>query len=229
MMCRKGLKQIKQTTLNFAPPPKKAPEDQKPYAKWLYKNPQHSRTKYFNSILPDMYQECYPLLQTKFESYFFKEREWRYELTVWKDDILKKLNAKLAINNPAAYGKYLSETFKYYQPVHKQYCSKGIEELEPVDDAIKEKSEELKVARGDLYIGNTLKPGKKEKDRFLESAIADVESLGDRCNDALKSLRATLERLDSIMKGITEPAKGISFDKKKRKADKKAKKRKEAR
>ena len=157
-------KKLRQTTLNFAgPPPKEPPKDAEPYAKWLYKNPQHPRTKYYNSILPQIYTESFPLLQTKFENYLFQERESRYKFVLWRNEIEKKVKSKLDSKNPASYGIFTSNTFQSFQNVHRQQCLRGIQEITELYDKVKGKVDELKTARSELYIGNSLKLGMKDK------------------------------------------------------------------
>ena len=46
------VKQLKQTTLSFAPPPKTPPQQTRTYEKWLYKNPQHKKDL-LNSSFPE--------------------------------------------------------------------------------------------------------------------------------------------------------------------------------
>jgi predicted transcriptional regulator len=201
----------------------------KPYQKWLYQNPQHQRTKYYNSILPAIYEEAYPSLQTKFESYLFKERSWRYVLHTWKKDIELKLNSKLDATNFAAYGKFVSETFTSINPEHKRQCSEGVQKIQPLLDEVEEKKEELKVARGELYVGNTLKPSMAEKDHFLKVIISELESLFERCGEALAGMKNTLARLEMVTKGLTQPKTAHLKSRNKKNSKTKAKTRKRKR
>ncbi len=71
--------------LPWAPPPKlllvdKATKsDNEGHSKYLYKDPKHERTKYFNDILPEMYQHAHPHLQGRFAHYLYTEREKRFQ------------------------------------------------------------------------------------------------------------------------------------------------------
>jgi hypothetical protein len=49
------------------------------YSKYLYKDPKHERTKYFNAILPDIYKHAHPFLLGCFSNYLYTEREKRFQ------------------------------------------------------------------------------------------------------------------------------------------------------
>ena len=129
----------------------------------MYKNALHPRAKYYNSILPSMYREAYPVMQTKFEAYFFQDRSWCYELKTWTEKIALQIKSKLDVKNLASYGKFTLNTFRSTQPSHVQQCAEGVKQICELFGNIKEKSEELKSLRTDMYVGMTLKSGMKRK------------------------------------------------------------------
>ena len=218
------------SALSFAPKPKvPPPSEPQSYEKWLYKNPVHPRTVYYNSILPTIYKDAYPVMQTKFENYFFKERMWRYELKEWKDKTEKKIQFYMDVSNPASYGKFTLPTFKSVSPAHIEQCGAGVQKLIEAIDHITEKVEELKVARDELYVGMTLKQGMAEKDEFFQKTIQDLNQMRESCTSPLKALETKLEAMKKANKGLTLPKDAYKKKKNKKNNTTKANSRKQIR
>lgn len=185
----------------------------------MLKNPQHRRTRFYNKILPSVYAAAYPNLQTRFESFFFKERAWRFDFVTWVEDLKSKFESKVNPNNPAAIGKFLQPNYTSSKPADAHLCSKGIEELKAVLDELEEKNEELKSVRSSLFVNNAIKAGMTEKNEFLLEAIAQVENEKIRISEAVTSMTKSLEMLRKTTKGL--PIKKIGDSKKRGKTEKK--------
>ena len=54
------------------------------------------------------------------------------------------------------------------KPYHVGVCSESINKIEAIETEITEKLDDVKSKRGKLYIGNTLKTGMAEQDKYLK-------------------------------------------------------------
>ena len=104
--------------------------------------------------------------------------------------------------NEAAYGRFLSPTFSTTNSQDVNKCSDGISKLESVHDEITEKNEEVKMVRGTLYEGHTLKKGMAEKDCYLQMKITETESMLEKCRTAKEAMGNTFSRLQKVTKGL---------------------------
>jgi hypothetical protein len=221
-------KKLKQQTLSFAPAAKvPPPAESLPYQKWWYKDPKFPRTKYSNEILPLIYRSAYPILQTKFEEYFFRERAWRYEYKEWKDKMDHQLTVSTDRKNLASYARYLEDGSRSIGTQHMKRCNEGIDKMTELADNIAEKKMELKYVKGELYIGNTLKGGMAEKDEFIQMEIDDLCRMEKICSDIKCKLQDKLNEVKQISKGIGR--KPSSKKREQKKDAKRAKNRKEKR
>ena len=88
----------------------------------------------------------------------------------------------------------LLEYTESVKPEHRIQCSEGIAKLEDLEKKLTDKGDELKLKRGDLYVGNMLKkPGMDEKDDFLKNEISELNDLSERCNCACTDLNLYLK------------------------------------
>lgn len=112
--------------------------DMLPYmkSKWFYSNPQHSRTKYYNEVLPGIYNAARPHMdETSFEAYLFRERAKRWETKTQIDKFEKEVNYLLS-DNPACFGKYM-RLLTYATPQDLNNCKRAIKQLSDLEYKVK--------------------------------------------------------------------------------------------
>ena len=77
-----------------------------------------------------------------------------------------------------------------------------------------------------MFEGNSLKPGRSEKNDFLLAAIADLDNELKPCSEAIDKLKATHDRLEKATKGLPMQKTGLA-QRKRRNAAKDARKKQE--
>ena len=100
-------------------------------SKWFYSNPRHPRTRYYNEILPQIYEAARPhtcMSESSFGSYLFTEREKRWKLKGEFEKLEPNVSYLLSDKNPACFGRY---TRPHIHPTPKALnsCKRGIQEL----------------------------------------------------------------------------------------------------
>ncbi|XP_070567224.1 uncharacterized protein [Ptychodera flava] len=197
-------KSWKQTVLPWATSKAKPIKETVPWQKWLYADPKHSRTVYYNDILPTMYKAAYPHLQSKFQDYLYKERRERYIRKQVLDDLKKKFNFKTS-QNDAAYGKFIN--MKQTPRVsYVEMCERGVKEL---NKFLKEEinAEEEKIKEKYLTIfddsGKHLKPWATEQKAYYDEVMEALHDLESDTTEFLAELEKTLTKLRSIFSGLS--------------------------
>jgi hypothetical protein len=181
------------SALSFALPPKvPPPPPPQPYQRWLYKDPKFPRTKFSKEILPSIHKSAYPVLQGRFENYFYGERSWRFDFIKWKAKIETQIKVSSDEQNLASYAKFANISFKSLSALHMHKCNKWITIMAEFCDNLTEKKEELKHVKSDLYVGNTLKAGMDEKDEFIQTQINQLINMEETCNGFKEKLENKL-------------------------------------
>ncbi len=165
---------------------KRAMPDQLPYqkSKFWYENPQHPRTKYFNQILPGMFEARFHMSESGFESYLFKERSKRWEIKNKKEKVERKLNYMSSDDNNACFGKYLNP-LSHVSPSDILNCERGVKELSSLEEEVLKEKLSAEESYGELFTDNgQIHVWAKEKKEYLESLIGELISLIDTIKDA---------------------------------------------
>ena len=78
------------------------------YFKYLYKDPKHERTRYFNDILPNIYKHAHSRLQGSFTKYLYTEREKRFQTSKLIEKTNHDTNDLFSQQNEASCFTFLS-------------------------------------------------------------------------------------------------------------------------
>ncbi|XP_001630864.2 uncharacterized protein LOC125563082 [Nematostella vectensis] len=184
---------------------KQPTRDPLPYqkSKYWYENPQHPRTKYFNEILPEMFEAAKPhMSDCAFEEYLFKERRKRWEAKTETEKIEQKLNYILSNDNNACFGKYLG-SLPCISPADVSNCERGVKELSCLEKALLARKSETENSYGELFIasGRHSHAWAKEQEKYYESQIGHLKGLIDTITNAkskLISIGVTYKSLSSV-------------------------------
>lgn len=196
----------------------------------MFKNPGHKSTRFYNEILPGMYEKMYNALRTNFEKYFLEEREWRFDFHEFKETIANKIAIKTNPDDPNSCARYLKENFASTLSRDTERCAMALKDIDAILVSCQKKKQELDGLKDSLFSkeDNRLKRNMEEKLEYVIICIGDVDALVQKCEEIISALQATKGRLEKI--GVYwHKSKGRSEEGKKNKSRNKSMKAKQQR
>lgn len=192
--------------LPWAPPSKlssnMAFSSNEAYSKYLYKDPKHERTKYFNAILPDIYKHAHPFLLGGFSKYLYTEREKRFQRKKLIEKVTHNVDMLFAENNEASCFKFLSMNSSVLQRNNADIASKGVVKLEELVCKLEKKEEEIKSNLATLFDKNKLKAWANEQHQYSTAILEEVDQLKADVKEKLEKLLSVKKSFDRVFKGI---------------------------
>ena len=143
------------------------------------KSPFH---QFSNTILPQVYRECFVAYQTKFSDYFNKECHYIWNVHKQIEKWEKKLLFLLG-DNPAAFGRFLGPVKRNLDSHHIKLCEKGIDILSNLECEIEKACLEIQGLGHALYDDTGLQLIKKfhrEQVEFFRFTSAQLNILIDQ-------------------------------------------------
>lgn len=190
--------------LLWAPPPSLQSDNnaKESFSSYLYTDPKHERTKYFNDILPDMYKHAHPYLLEKFSTYLYKEREERFQTMKLLEMVSHNLDVLFSQENSASCFKFLDLDGTVLRHKHLDTVSAGLSKLEGLRLKLQHEENKLKSNIEKLFCKNKLKEWATEQYKYSQSKLEEVKNLLANVNIKYENLLIAKDRLCQVFKGI---------------------------
>ena len=184
---------------------------------WL-PNPQHEATKFFNTILPGMFQAAFCTLGEKpLTFYFRKERQVRFDEQRSMHSCQARMKTLLA-DRPGMLGPYLLPPSTSI-PSDVRILRNGLLALRVLQEEISGHISTLKARQGPFYEknGQSPLPWATEEHCYFSSAIEEWHMIAQEISAALAKLQTSQEKLNVRHAGqSTTKAKDRSEEQRKR-------------
>ena len=158
-----------------------APKESKPslgYETFLYNDPKHERTKFFNQILPDMYKGASPFLLDGFKTYLIDETESRFKWKKLMEETEHDLGVLFSEKNEASCYQFLSMPARA-MPTHIGLISNEIHKLEEMYAHVVEDEKVMQKRHSRIFSKNKLKRWAEEQNTYDETSLQKLAALKD--------------------------------------------------
>ena len=172
------------------------------YSKYLYKDPKHERTRYFNDILPEIYKHAHPHFQGSFSNYLYTERERRFQTKKLIEKINHDMNVLFSEQNEASCFRFLSLDHLSIKQNHCDIISSGIKKLEELLSKAEKEEKEIRANMETLFHKNKLKAWATEQHQYTKTVLEQIGHLKTNLHDKLQRLLKAKQIFDQVFKGM---------------------------
>ncbi|XP_078380283.1 uncharacterized protein LOC144663248 [Oculina patagonica] len=173
------------------------------YSKYLYQDPKHERTNFFNEILPQMYKHAQPHLLGTFSKYLYKEREERYQTKKLLEGVHHDLSVIFSEANKASCFTFLSENLTTLRHNDIDIVNRGLNKMEEIQSKLEKKEAELKSNIDTLFNStDKLHPRATEQYDYSKATLEEVGQLLQDVNAKCEKLSTVKKRQNQVFQGI---------------------------
>lgn len=168
---------------------------------WL-EDPKTERSKYYNNILPNIYECCYGkrfFEPGSFKEYFVVERAKRW------DDLKKfEMIQNSFSSNTKCWGRFVQQDHGRSKPQDIGYISQGIADLQRLQSEVESNQEHFKSKWEATYgSGNSaIKPGFEEESSYSKSVFEKHKTLRESIEKNISDLSEAKKQLESTYRGV---------------------------